>query len=399
MVGRRSLFEGTARTQAGRRHLWTAPYQLVFFFRLQPLTAFAMTSHAMDAFLLDVLSQMFGQYKEDLGAFAKSEALRLKTLEKLRKKEEKLDQKELKPYRPEWQRKCFDFLSSIWKHTFARLGEDWVFLILLGVISSLISFSMDYGISMFLKTRRWLHRDLTDNLILKYVVWVFFPVLLILFSSGFAHTVAPQAIGSGIPEMKTILRGVVLKEYLTFRALVAKVIGLTCTLGSGLPLGKEGPFVHISSMIATVLSRIVASFKGIYENESRASEMLAAACAVGVACTFAAPLGGVLFSIEVTSVFFAVRNYWRGFFAAACGALVWQLLGVWLKEQAKRTPLPSRCCVHCYMQPNGFTHRDLIRASTYLAARDGDPAARCVLLKPAVRSVPGRVTEIRTVSR
>ncbi|KAH9370772.1 hypothetical protein HPB48_014732 [Haemaphysalis longicornis] len=50
-------------------------------------------------------------------------------------------------------------------------------------------------------------------------------------------------------------------------------------------------------------------------------------------CTFAAPLGGVLFSIEVTSVFFAVRNYWRGFFAAACGALVWQLLGVWLKEQ------------------------------------------------------------------
>lgn len=45
------------------------------------------------------------------------------------------------------------------------------------------------------------------------------------------------------------------------------------------------------------------------------------------------PFSGVLFSIEVTSVFFAVRNYWRGFFAAACGALVWQLLGVWLREQ------------------------------------------------------------------
>lgn len=34
-------------------------------------------------------------------------------------------------------------------------------------------------------------------------------------------------IGSGIPEMKTILRGVALKEYLTFKTLVAKVIGLT----------------------------------------------------------------------------------------------------------------------------------------------------------------------------
>ncbi|KAH8039146.1 hypothetical protein HPB51_005322 [Rhipicephalus microplus] len=56
---------------------------------------------------VSIVVWMFGQYKEDLGAFAKSEALRLKTLEKLRKKEEKLDQKELKPYRPEWQRKCF----------------------------------------------------------------------------------------------------------------------------------------------------------------------------------------------------------------------------------------------------------------------------------------------------
>lgn len=40
--------------------------------------------------------------------------------------------------------------------------------------------------------------------------------------------------------MKTILRGVALKEYLTFRTLVAKIVGLTATLGSGLPLGKEG---------------------------------------------------------------------------------------------------------------------------------------------------------------
>ena len=45
--------------------------------------------------------------------------------------------------------------------------------------------------------------------------------------------------GSGIPEMKTIMRGVVLKEYLTYKTLIAKIVGLTATLGSGLPLGKE----------------------------------------------------------------------------------------------------------------------------------------------------------------
>lgn len=31
----------------------------------------------------------------------------------------------------------------------------------------------------------------------------------------------------------------VLKEYLTLRAFVAKVIGLTAALGSGMPVGKE----------------------------------------------------------------------------------------------------------------------------------------------------------------
>jgi chloride channel 2 len=45
--------------------------------------------------------------------------------------------------------------------------------------------------------------------------------------------------GSGIPEMKTILRGVVLKEYLTFRTGIAKIVALTAVLGSGMPLGKE----------------------------------------------------------------------------------------------------------------------------------------------------------------
>ncbi|CAL1293637.1 unnamed protein product [Larinioides sclopetarius] len=216
---------------------------------------------------------MFGQYREDLGEYARLEASRLKSLEKFRKKEEKRRQKELKPYKNAIHRKLVGF----WQNTFARLGEDWFFLAFLGVISSLLSFSMDYAISMCQKC--------------------------------FVHVTAPQAIGSGIPEMKTILRGVVLKEYLSLRTLISKVIGLTCTLGSGMPLGKEGPFVHISSILATILSKLVTSFKGIHENESRANEMLAAACAVGVACSFAAPIGGVLFSIEVTSVYFALTTH------------------------------------------------------------------------------------------
>jgi H+/Cl- antiporter ClcA len=46
-------------------------------------------------------------------------------------------------------------------------------------------------------------------------------------------------------------------------------------------------------------------------------------------------VAGVLFSIEVTTVYFAVRNYWRGFFAAVCGATVFRLLAVWFQKEGK----------------------------------------------------------------
>jgi hypothetical protein len=44
-------------------------------------------------------------------------------------------------------------------------------------------------------------------------------------------------------------------------------------------------------------------------------------------------IAGVLFSIEVTSLYFAVRNYWRGFFAAVFGAAVFRLLAVWFAKE------------------------------------------------------------------
>ncbi|CAG9832116.1 unnamed protein product [Diabrotica balteata] len=269
---------------------------------------------------------MYGRYSRQLGEYAKFEAL--KAQEKRRIKEEKARKRELRGY----QGKLVKFIAFLWRHTFARLGEDWVFLALLGVIMAFLSFIMDRGVAMCNSARLWLYKDLTSHPAAQYAAWVILPTTLVLFSAGFVQLVAPQAIGSGIPEMKTILRGVALKEYLTFRTLVAKIVGLTAVLGSSMPLGKEGPFVHIASISATLLSKLVTGFQGIYENESRTTEMLAAACAAGVASCFAAPVGGVLFSIEVTSVYFAVRNYWRGFFAAVCGASTFRLLAVWFQK-------------------------------------------------------------------
>ncbi|XP_039706541.1 chloride channel protein 2 isoform X3 [Pteropus medius] len=284
---------------------------------------------------------MYGRYTQDLGAFAKEEAARIRLggPDPWRSPLSPRAPPELLEY---GQSRCAPCrICSIRCHKFlvSRVGEDWIFLVLLGLLMALVSWAMDYAIAACLQAQQWMSRGLNTSLLLQYLAWVTYPVVLITFSAGFTQILAPQAVGSGIPEMKTILRGVVLKEYLTLKTFVAKVIGLTCALGSGMPLGKEGPFVHIASMCAALLSKFLSLFGGIYENESRNTEMLAAACAVGVGCCFAAPIGGVLFSIEVTSTFFAVRNYWRGFFAATFSAFIFRVLAVWNRDEETITAL------------------------------------------------------------
>uniref|UniRef100_A0A3B3SWU0 Chloride voltage-gated channel 2 n=1 Tax=Paramormyrops kingsleyae TaxID=1676925 RepID=A0A3B3SWU0_9TELE len=283
---------------------------------------------------------MYGRYTQELGVYAKEEAARLRDEGGLRRSvSERSRSIELLEYDKGHCAKCRICTVRCQKFLISRVGEDWIFLILLGLLMALVSWVMDFAIAMCLQAQKWMYGGLDSNVLLQYLAWVTYPVVLITFSAGFTQILAPQAVGSGIPEMKTILRGVVLKEYLTFKTFVAKVIGLTCALGSGMPLGKEGPFVHIASLCAALLSKFMSLFGGIYENESRNIEMLAAACAVGVGCCFAAPIGGVLFSIEVTSTFFAVRNYWRGFFAATFSAFIFRVLAVWNRDEETITAL------------------------------------------------------------
>ncbi|XP_053728470.1 chloride channel protein 2-like isoform X5 [Synchiropus splendidus] len=290
---------------------------------------------------------MYGRYTQELGVYAKEEAARLRESGQRRSLSDRSRNLDLLEYDKGRCAKCRICTVRCQKFLISRVGEDWIFLIMLGLLMALVSWVVDFCIAICLQAQKWMYGGLDSNVFLQYLAWVTYPVVLITFSAGFTQILAPQAVGSGIPEMKTILRGVVLKEYLTFKTFVAKVIGLTCALGSGMPLGKEGPFVHIASLCAALLSKFMSLFGGIYEeasliglkNESRNIEMLAAACAVGVGCCFAAPIGGVLFSIEVTSTFFAVRNYWRGFFAATFSAFIFRVLAVWNKDEETITAL------------------------------------------------------------
>ena len=130
--------------------------------------------------------------------------------------------------------------------------------------------------------------------------------------------VAPIAAGSGIPEVKSILAGFSIPGFLEPRTLVAKVLGVVLLLGAGLPIGKEGPFIHTAAILAELLMRV--PFFARHTNELFRNQMLSAAAAVGVSAAFGAPIGGILFSIEATANYYATSHYWGAFLCATVGA-------------------------------------------------------------------------------
>lgn len=106
------------------------------------------------------------------------------------------------------------------------------------------------------------------------------------------------AAGSGIPEIKTILSGFVIPHFLDFKVLAVKAIGSAFAVATGMCLGKEGPFVHISTCAGYLVASLFPKFR---DNGRKMREMLSVACSSGLSVAFGAPIGGVLFSYEVSS--------------------------------------------------------------------------------------------------
>ncbi len=114
------------------------------------------------------------------------------------------------------------------------------------------------------------------------------------------HVVAGKsmylAAGSGIPEIKTILSGFVIPDFLDFKVLAVKAFGAVFAVATGMCLGKEGPFVHISTCVAYLVGMQFPKYR---ENSRKMRELLSAGCASGLSVAFGAPIGGVLFAYEV----------------------------------------------------------------------------------------------------
>jgi H+/Cl- antiporter ClcA len=137
--------------------------------------------------------------------------------------------------------------------------------------------------------------------------------------------VGPQAAGSGIEQVRSIMTGYPIPGYFEINTLFAKVVGLIFVQASGLTIGKEGPFVHISCSLAHLLLGL-SFFREIKRSRQLTKQVISAACATGVSSTFGAPVGGVLFAIEVTSNVLHTADYWKAFFTAVVGEMLFREL-------------------------------------------------------------------------
>ncbi|XP_026758502.3 H(+)/Cl(-) exchange transporter 5 isoform X4 [Galleria mellonella] len=155
--------------------------------------------------------------------------------------------------------------------------------------------------------------------IISYIFYIGWALVFAALSASLVRMFAPYACGSGIPEIKTILSGFIIRGYLGKWTLIIKVVGLILSVSSGLSLGKEGPMVHIASCLGNILSYLFPKYG---RNEAKKREILSAAAAAGVSVAFGAPIGGVLFSLEEVSYYFPLKTLWRSFFCALIAAFI-----------------------------------------------------------------------------
>lgn len=177
---------------------------------------------------------------------------------------------------------------------FARDKTPATILLMAAVVGSLaglVTVAFDKGVTWVQQLRYAYIADSASLIYLPLPLAFILSALLAMFGYFLVRKFAPEAGGSGIPEIEGALDG--LRPVRWWRVLPVKFFGGLGTLGSGMVLGREGPSVQIGGNI----SRMVLDIFRIRDSEARHS-LLASGAAAGLAAAFNAPLASILFVTE-----------------------------------------------------------------------------------------------------
>jgi chloride channel protein, CIC family len=115
-------------------------------------------------------------------------------------------------------------------------------------------------------------------------------MLMIVAAWASVHYIAPEASGSGVPEIEGTLLHV--RPIFWKRLLLVKFFSGILSLSAKMVMGREGPTIQIGGNLGKMLSDF------FHLSLHRSDTLIAAGSAAGLAAAFNAPLAGVLFVME-----------------------------------------------------------------------------------------------------
>ncbi len=120
---------------------------------------------------------------------------------------------------------------------------------------------------------------------------------------------SPASAGSGIPQLKAVLRN--LREMNWLSLLLVKFSGGVLAIGGGLALGREGPTVQMGGAVGKMICGILGVTK------AERFILIAAGGGAGLAAAFNAPLAGLVFVLEEIQRAFTSRVFFAALLASA----------------------------------------------------------------------------------
>jgi len=120
---------------------------------------------------------------------------------------------------------------------------------------------------------------------------ILIPALGGLIAGPLIYFVAKEAKGHGVPEIMEalLLKSGRIRPRLTFMEMLISAI----CIGSGGSVGREGPIVMIGAAAGSTMGQLLKA------PQERLRTLVGCGAAAGIAATFNAPIGGVLFAVEI----------------------------------------------------------------------------------------------------
>ncbi|KAL5021105.1 hypothetical protein ScPMuIL_000260 [Solemya velum] len=201
--------------------------------------------------------------------------------------------------------------------------DAWLVMGFIGFVVGLIGFVMHQLIEE-VATWKWRYAQKyleEERMAVACVFTVGYNVVFILFSVCSVVFLRPSAGGSGIPEVTGFLNGTLMRHIFNVRTMVVKFLSCVAAVGSGFPVGPEGPMIHLGALVGAGLSQFRSESLRInlpmferFRNPMDRRNFISAGAAAGVASAFGSPVGGLLFSMEEVSSYWTTTLSWQIFF-------------------------------------------------------------------------------------